>query len=488
MFSPVVNMPVDAFYIATDQIDRAFDSDGTCSRRIRSVDVGGVCEIDHADQVTQSDGNAELYPVDVGEDGTTVWVWTGAVGDEYDEMGSTYVMLDISPEEAELGPPDSASVTSDQPEDATHARYGTRVTFTIQLQSDGDDVPREKGMDSEVKYSLSRTTYHNPTDDNNNDDITDDTNGVWARTTDEIDIGRDGSATFSVTASDPGRTADSDNDMTYVVWELTGGGTVIGANTEPAMGAVIFAEADAVVSNIEIETTEFRLAPDSGSANHSVKVTVTDQFGNPVRGAAITLESGSSDSVVPTRARTTNSRGEVNIGYRYSGGAWVETLTAIWDPTPGATVDDPDTDVDETNDHEDGMTQVYWATVTEDSASEDSSMQAASFEVLDADISGREIVVDSDLNTQDVAPVVVYYDSNDYFDVVAGMDYGPVAFEDFVEALEEALDLKEAYYAAEAADETQTDVIDPEIKLSWSSYEYDDNSDIARFTLTYTKA
>ena len=495
--APVVNMAVDAFYVATDRVDAAFGTDGECSRRVQSIEGLDKCEIDLGDPVTQSDGNVELNPIEIGEDGVTVWVWAGDDGDEFDEMSSTYFKLEITPDEAELPMPTSASVTSDQPEGATHARYGTTVTFTIQLQgtADGDkvDVPREKGVDGEVRYSLSRTTYHNPTvfdtatGNEGNVDTSDPANAVWARTTNEVEIGRDGSATFTVTASDPDPMASSDADVTHVVWALTGGGTVIGANTTPLSGTVIFTEANGVVTNIEIEAPTFVFAPSTSGASsgNSVTVTVTDQYGNPVRGAAITLTSDGAgteaDADVPTRSRVTNRNGEVRMGYRYSGGAGVETLTATWDPTPDVETDDPaTTDVDETMDHKTGTTEVYWANITDESASQNSSDTNVAFNILNADVDDNEIVADSADSGAAVMPVVVYYDSNDYFDVVYESGHamadegGPVSYDYFSEALADAL----------AAYEDEDDENADRPTIQWTSYVSDDKSDIARFTLT----
>ena len=78
----------------------------------------------------------------------------------------------------------------------------------------------------------------------------------------------------------------------------------------------------------------FQDAPGAGErAGSAVTVTVTDQFGRPFKNAGIVLTSsrtGDVASVMPTRARTTGTTGQVRIGYSYTGGASAETITATY--------------------------------------------------------------------------------------------------------------------------------------------------------------
>ena len=486
--APVVNQPIDAFYVETDDEDRAFESDGECSRRVSSVERGTIslCEVGNDDPVTFSDGNVRLEEIaDLGDEGVIVWVWSGQDGDTFDEMGTNYVKLAITPDEAPLPPIDSAAVTSNLPEGVTHARYGTRVTFTIQLQGaqdDGEmvDVPREKGTDGAVTYSLRLEAYNAPvTLDGDGFPVTDST--LYSASTEDIEIGRDGSATFMVTARDPNPVADAETtDTSIVVWTLTGGTDDITLAENDSKGKVTFSDGSGAVANIEIEAPAFRLAPrDDRTAGNTVTISVTDQYGNPVSRARVRLTSSENDddadpdiSRVPTSDRVTNSRGEVRIGYRYSGDAGVETLTATWDAGPGEDDTDPNDDpMDITGD-----TEVYWASIWESDDDGDASGDTPA--VLNADVGGNEIV--ANIGTSDApVPVVVYYDSNDYFSVMSddGTDYVGIA--DFEEALVEALAAYE-----EAEEDAEGDGIRPTI--TWKSYDSGDKSAIAVFDLDTT--
>ena len=483
--SPIVNLSIDAFYVEAEDADRAFETDGECSRRVSSVERGTIslCEVGNDDPVTLSDGNVRLEEIaDLGDEGVIVWVWFGQDGDTFDEMGTHYVKLTITPDEAPLPPIDSAAVTSNLPEGVTHARYGTRVTFTIQLQGaqdDGEmvDVPREKGTDGAVTYSLRLEAYNAPvTLDGDGFPDTDST--LYAASTEDIEIGRDGSATFMVTARDPNPVADAEtNDTSIVVWALTEGiGTEdITLAEDDGKGKVTFSDGSGTVANIEIEAPAFRLAPRADrTAGNTVTISVTDQYGNPVYKAKVVLTSDADadDSGVPTVARTTNRRGEIRIGYRYSGDAGVETLTATWDAGPGEDDADPNDDpMDITGD-----TEVYWASIWESDDDGDASGDTPA--VLNADVGGNEIV--ANIGTSDApVPVVVYYDSNDYFSVMSedGTDYVGIA--DFEEALVEALAAYE-----EAAEDVEVTGTRPTI--TWKSYDSGDKSAIAVFDLDTT--
>ena len=521
--APVVNLPIDAFYYSTDDVSRAFNVDDECTRRVLPVEAGtfSTCEIGPDDPVTQTDGNAVLSPIpagDIGEDGVTVVVWTGRDEETYEDGITLFYKLTITEDEAELPPPGSASVTSDREEETNHARYGSRVTFTIQLQGEADsgemvDVPREKGEDGEISYTLVLATYRNPADlvaTGNGitaEDLADSGNDatLWRRTTEEVVIARDGTTTFSVTASDPDTMAAS-ADTSYAKWTLESGRG--DPAPDPATGIVVFSDGAGTATNVEITTPEFVLASGDTrrAASNTVTVTVTDQYGNPVRGARVTLTSDQmEDSEVPERARSTARSGQVRITYRYTGDAGVEMLRASLEDgyraardlnDDGDTLDDGEGEIgtegfaaiSEPCHTEDvcGDTDVFWAVIWESDLDTYGETSDGDFAILNADLDDNEIVADSDTGTaeNEVAPVVVYYDSTDYFDVDAGDDSGPVSMAAFEEALEAAL---EAYEEAAEAAEMDANISAPDRPtIAWTSYESDDDADIARFSLVDT--
>ena len=506
--APVVNLPVDAFYYSTEDVSRAFNVDDECTRRVLPVEAGtfSTCEIGPDDPVTQTDGNAVLSPIptaDIGEDGVTVVVWTGRDEETFEDGITLFYQLTITEDEAELPPPSSASVTSDREEETNSARYGSRVTFTIQLQGvipgsmETVDVPREKGEDGEISYTLALATYRNPTDVDALDAEANE-GTLWRRTTEEVVIARDGSATFSVTASDPDTMAAS-ADTSYVQWTLTPGDNDPAPEMDERTGIVVFSDASGTATNVEITAEEFVLASADSrrAASNTVTVTVTDQYGNPVRGAAVTLASDQDggdadigDSDVPTRARSTSRSGQVRITYRYTGDAGVETLRAsLTDGYRAADDDEPAigtegiAEIGSPCHAEDvcGDKEIYWAAIWESDLFGETS--DGDFAILNADLDDNEIVADSGDGT--VEPVVVYYDSTDYYDVTLDMDAagdsGPVSMAAFEEALGAAI---EAYEEA-VAEADQADTV-PRPTISWTSYESDDDADIARFSLDAT--
>ena len=158
-FAPVANVAIDAFKASAGQEDRAFRADGSCSTRASLVDGGTKCEIDGADPVTDSQGNVELAQLtaaEIGEDGLTVWIWHGDVGDEYD--GTDVLELLVDPQPKMAAGAMAATISSDLGlEGAADARYSQTVTFTIQLQDgeENDAAPPEGG----VEYTLVKQVF-----------------------------------------------------------------------------------------------------------------------------------------------------------------------------------------------------------------------------------------------------------------------------------------------------------------------------------------
>ena len=155
---------------------------------------------------------------------------------------------------------------------------------------------------------------------------------------------------------DPNDTGDTDDDE--ILWRYT----VTPVDDSPQFDVpvedvqVIFTDADPVATTIDLSTqVEYLRAARSNSrpANNVVIATVTDQYGQPFRGASVALASdthpGSFSYSGPV---TTGSSGTARIGYSHSGTQGIrETLTAtvagvtdsvdfLWavDPPPGSEV------------------------------------------------------------------------------------------------------------------------------------------------------
>ncbi|MYB02856.1 MAG: S-layer homology domain-containing protein [Acidimicrobiaceae bacterium] len=509
-FAPVANMAVDAFRANAAQDDRAFKADGSCSSRTTAVDGTTKCEIDGADPVTDSLGNTgltSLSATDIGE-GLTVWIWTGDVGDKFDEMGD-YLEISVDPQPKKAASATQAAISSDLGlKGAGDARYGQQVTFTIQLQ-DGEENSAAT-PDGGVKYTLRLEVRNGRV-------AIDSTAATISVTPGEVELAADGSGTFIVTAADLDRNNPGELTVEYVLsrtithtsststdtevveallvpgTEDPTGGTAVVPATDPATythtkvhrGLVVFSDAKSKVTSVSVDAADHQA---TGSASNpvgtSATATVLDQYGRPMSGQPIVLDSDLNEATNQTRPRFTGSNGQVRIGYSYRGGAAVETVTAIWDggDTASTQPDCFDATNNATGEDRCGTTEVFWvgpvtdanSTATTDDADDQEITSPA--DVLSHDADNQQIVIDGDANAADDtarAPSSMTYDSNDFYTV----DSNPVTMADFSAKLDEAL----AAFKTASDDNNITEV---EPTLSWSGYDYEDSSTSAWFQLT----
>ena len=203
-------------------------------------------------------------------------------------------------------------------------------------------------------------------------------------------------------------------------------------------------------------------------ASHGVTVTVTDQYGRPMRNQAVTLSSDSTSSTFPG-ARRTGSNGTVRIFYSHAGtAAATEALTATWDAGPG-----PDGVAGNSDDPADvtGTASVYWAVRAADGA------PSAATAVIAADLEENEIVVDAS------TPTVVRYDANDIFSTSVPVAGTPTVtyrdMDDFEELLATVVDPANVALTG-AGKRTAT--------LTWSAYDADDEDARTFFTFVMSIA
>ena len=435
-FAPVVNQAVDAFKTSAAFESKAFKDDGTCSSRTSRIDGATKCAIDGADPVTLSDGNTALAQLDaaaIGK-GLTVWIWAGDAGAKYGAGADAYE-LSVVPADTAAPAADASKVSHDAATgEGSRVHYGTTVTVTIQLTGGDDDENAGPG-DAEIAYQVVTEVFAG--------DATDGTANT--RDTQNVEIGDDGSATFTLLVSDPDPRAGQANSNAVRY-------TVTGAmfQPDPNTATIVYSDESPTVTAVSVDVAPFQSAPGANANTGSAAtVTVSDQFGKPFKGAGIIMTSNNDDSVLPTKARITSGNGQVRIGYSYTGGASAEELVATY------TVDDGD-DVT-------GMATAYWVTATILV-----SLEAAN--VLSADLDDNQVVVDP--AGSPVNPTSVNYDGTDFFTV----DDTPSSMATFEEALGKALARNAALVAAGTDAESLT--------LEWASYVYDDPDDIASFTLT----
>ncbi|MXW98320.1 MAG: hypothetical protein F4Y05_01505 [Acidimicrobiaceae bacterium] len=480
-FQPVANAPIDVFSARADQVDEAFNDDGSCYTP-RLTGVGGnaaVCEIDALDAVTGLSGDYDPGTVSVNVDagGTTVWAWTGENGDEVEDGGDGLASINLT----ETAPvtADSAKVTTDMAMGVTRASFGSTVTVTIQLVGANNANAVADAGGNSYTVVVQRNTDRNIQTDGTPTPA----NATESVVTHVLNVDASGKATFEITADDPDPTdsnnADGDGTdtdtnkidrvrVTYTVVATTGGQAVdndiSSTDGDPSAQTITFSDARGVVTGASLKpAVDYLVAPTNGSANNAVTVTVVDQYGKPVRGHLVQLSSNHSTnppadadlSEFPV-ARQTDSSGTVRIGYKYTGTGSIEALvanTAV--PDNNDTPNNFDDDTVELTPIAGGMADFYWARP----ASTDADLTAlgTTTVVHVADLDSNTLIIGGSASA---APLLVRYDDNDQFAV--GDDLGSMA------AFEEAL----------GNDEDNNDTV------AVTSYDPTDSGDTARFVLT----
>ena len=379
-YAAVTNVYVEVFWVETADADAALD-DGECGPLPASTEGMHECEIDGADLITGGDGDATTQAIAVPDDGVVAWAWTGEIGDEVED-GTALYRLAMSKAPAEAKVSTTAAISNDLA--GTIGKIGSAVTVTLQLQdADGDVTGGAHDKDEPAEWVVYVHTFRHAGGSNIGPAV--------LVSTLQLKSDADGKATF-VLASPPDQNPDTPGDGFRVEYDIrsrcdavgtppnafgnckapaadTGtfpgtlpDATVTDGNAETSddhEGGVTFTDATASASKIEIETSSYVVvAGRTGrTALNRATVKVTDQFGDPVRNAKVTLTSdrGQGDgtneesSLVDSPANanagadtaddatddanngrefTTGSDGSYTFGYTWSGNGAVETLTA----------------------------------------------------------------------------------------------------------------------------------------------------------------
>ena len=531
-FEPVDNAPVDAFAVAATRSNEAFD-DGECTRLVKTLGGDNRCEIDDQDEITDADGQAELL-VPVGDaipglakTGAIVWVWTGDDGDEVDS-GTAIFELDVPPTPPKVTA-SSAKISSNLHKAARMAGFGDTVTYTVQLQGllGGDTVDAPPDKDG-TSYTL-KVTY-----------------AINGRVTvEDVEIGKDGSATFSLTHSDPnpdegGQTGTINYELSVMknstgVWAPDcDGGTDAGctggdnngeddralddvlsdlddddvpedpvteetveartARPEHFNGSVTFSDAASVATTVVAMADAYDYAPGANrSARSYVTVVVLDQFGSGVRGVPVYLadydagvtddEATGSESTFLERARHTVSSGATRVPFTVENlETGIQTIQAIADVKNNGVGDDTDTaDVNEGTDD--------ISSVIPDPAAADEFLAAATtiYWVSEGGTSGVGEVVQGDLDGNELvvkivdAYRVVIFDSGDQFEVFDETDDTNEVTGGIQCARSFGLD---AFTRALGGDSDLSDDAKGAVSVSWTSYSADDSAVVAGWRLT----
>ncbi len=476
-FAPVANAWVDVFWVNAVDEGEALNANGTCGRLIQGTSDGAFeCEIDGADLLTGGNGNAETQEIDVPDGGAVAWAWTGDVGDEFDadDVNKAHVArVELSKAPAPAAGSTTAFISTDL--EGTRAKMGSSVTVTLQLQNaDGDVTGGAQDAAEPAKWIVTLSTYSGTAATGNAVRVStvpfaSNSDGKGSFVVESLPDpnpnarGQAWTVQYVVTADPSGCTPD---DSTPPEGWSTATPTPCSAPTAPtggtyptvapavtvtdgdddtptdSTGTVTFSDASGVASGISIKTSSYVVVAGRAgrTALNRATVTLTDQFGDPVRNAAVTLTSsiGRTDDTTDTdgpsslaastggtpRMFTTGSDGSHTFGYTYSSTAGaVEVITAMHDPTPD---DDTGTPVSET-------ATVRWA--------QEAAGNGATTAVVTGDVDANQIVV-----LVGSVPVVVTYDDDDRFNTQATnatpsvTSPQPASMADFEKALAAALE------------------------------------------------
>ena len=389
VFAPVSNAAIDVFSIASPDVRRAFRSDGSCSSLVTDETGSRSCEIDVLDPVTGPDGDFTIGLGPTDEQDVTVWAWTGALGDVIRSGDDRLVSVEVSTQGVEAT---GAKVTNSLPENATHARFGSTVTVTVQLVGVNGlrAVPPEDG----ASYTIKREAFNqiDGTADPGSSPLT-------QRTTETVEVDDTGKIEFILEGVDPESNDTGDTAADEILWRYT----VTPSGDSPQLDEpvedvrVVFTDASPVATTIDLanQVKYLRAARSSTRPVSNVVIaTVTDQYGQPFRGARVELRSDTHAGFFSYSGPvTTGSSGTARIGYQHSGTQGTrETLTASV-----AGVSD--------------TVDFLWA--VDPPAGSEVTTGGGTYEVLAADPQRNEIVVD--LVAGFGTATVVVYDGNDRF-------------------------------------------------------------------------
>ncbi len=403
----------------------AFGSDGSCSNDdVMSVGNGaGKCEIASSDETTNSDGDVEITGGDLSFGASaTVWAWTGDLGAKF-KAGDT---VSASVEITVTKPATKLQITDDMAANAKAAKFGDRVTFTIQVVDDDGNAVATK--DESVTVFAGTTVASAAT---NATPATG--SSTVAHKTDDT-----GKIELSYRQTDPRTGSGNGGDKAWLNLDITYDGdlelvdkTTLKMAKDPAGrtaeedAAVVWRDDAAKAATLTLaQAVSFHEASGTGSgAANTVTATLVDQYGDPVSRQKVAFTSDDADGIgaeagaeegAPaalvfdtsskgTRqfedadallTRTTNRRGVASLTYnRKSSDSGIETILASVTVGSGATAITVDAD----------RIYHYWANELSDNAD-------ASGRLLATDTDNNQLVI---LGGGEVS--LIRYDSNDQF-------------------------------------------------------------------------
>jgi hypothetical protein len=287
---PIPDALIEVFS-AQSHVD-AFDDEGECVADLSDEALGSIgairCEIDAADEATEPDGNV-LLDIDAEEfclGNTTLWVWTGDIGDEFNldetEFDSTPVHVDRAPKDVD--------VASDQASNATFLRYGDTATFEVQVVNKIGDPVAVEGLVLKINVDQSRGRAPND-------------RSSFSNVTDEYTTDAHGRVELNFTYEDPRPGDDRQGDSNAVVVDVESvenadGSPYTRIRTPHGQDEVIWSDRDSLPWDLSLsQSVKYHEASDEGSGvRHTVRATLVDQYGDPVSGVKVRLWSNANNA------------------------------------------------------------------------------------------------------------------------------------------------------------------------------------------------
>ena len=477
---PIPDAVVDVFWSSNP--DEAWNDDGTCNDN-KNVDGNEACVINDDDSATDPDGNIEAAGVQLPNDpgSVTVWVWTGDVDDEFDIAETDFVTMDIAAELAAS----STKLSSDMKEHADVLKFGDTVTFTLQLENEKEEPVASEGSEVSITAEMEDTTPlpdDAPSADDGTGELRPDSETI--KGTHETDAA--GRIEVSYTAVDPDPDEDNQDMITLTLTLVEGDGTpdidATDADTNAAGQIVVtWVDNDSVETTLALDQSVAYHEADEDGARNTVKATLVDQYGDPIRSKKVGFWSmdtdtsdvtGLSSEQADPEERTTSRSGVATKSYTRSGGAGTETIHAVYvrgdcndaqifvaavpedkmeevaacdeenDDDLATTDLRADTD-DATEDAIEGLAHYWAASAVPASGAVDTSLSAAVILVVDTD---NNVIVVQESGQQ---PVWVPYKADDFLTIVDGANEVRADLEGF----EAELDVKDTVAASIGDDE-----------------------------------
>ena len=500
-FQPVADARLDLISIDTAKIAEAFNSDGTCNTKALA-DEGGSrakCEIDFLDPSTEDNGDYD-QAITVATGGTTLWAWTGAVGDKITKDSEGVAMIELTKSTAVPGTQVKISTSLPTvptvPVNVTKAKLGSTVTVTIQLvDTTGmkNAVPTAAQM--ALKHPVTTRVCHVTNDGATENETASspclaasDDLDINASGTETVQLDSTGKAEFTVSIPDPdpddtGDTNPDNGTVSYTITLGSEGTTALTLATGSSLTSnIAFTDESPAVTTVSVKNAgaNYDTVPTTGVKGNTVVVTVLDQYGNGMPGQNVALTStstGTTGSKMPPSDRDkTGTNGTIRISYDHGTAAAAETIGVslpIWEKGPDGETGGGDdrtlvtTGCDSLTSSQACLkdTMFYWA----GSANGTGALEA----VVAGSLDKNEIVVNAD------SPVLVRYDANDQFTVTdtneaAATDESGYGMAKFEEWLAKDMDITP----------TSTDTNVNGQQLSWGGYVASDSSEVTNLTLS----